>query len=227
MIGVYLLSPAPGKSAPVWRDFRRLDLRGSSCWFDGAFVACEAENPVWVSSSPANRDRHESTPQDVLFSTRPSLHLCLSLSPLDLSISQASARFSPIDSEVYSGVSMLNWASLIVVGSSQGKGNLSWTVTNRKQRVCDPTDGLKIASRWQGEFPRSENPCLCVALHRTYTPLSKCCVSGDRASQISVRKPNSVNFILVKLDHSLSSVLWNLLVAKPLTLDGWLDLLLR
>lgn len=63
---LYLLSPARGKSAPVWRDSLRTD-----CAFDCLICAEVAADlmgplllwswdPVWNFSSPADRDWHES-----------------------------------------------------------------------------------------------------------------------------------------------------------------------
>lgn len=63
---LYLLSPARGKSAPVWRDSLCTD-----CAFDCLICAEVAADlmgplllwswdPVWNFSSPANRDWHES-----------------------------------------------------------------------------------------------------------------------------------------------------------------------
>lgn len=113
LVCLYLLSPAQGKSASVWGDCLRTD-----CAFNCLIcveVAVDltgpllqwSRDPVWVSSSPANRDWHESALR-MFYSVSSPLFLSAS-SSLSRSLCEVSHWF-----QVYGSISMLNCASLTV-----------------------------------------------------------------------------------------------------------------
>lgn len=79
-----------------WLCFQLPDLRGSSCWFDGAFVAVELKYIVLGFLQPSQQGFTWKCSQDVLFRTRP---LSFSLYP---SISLSLWGFSLIQQVLYS-----------------------------------------------------------------------------------------------------------------------------
>lgn len=110
------ISPSLKIFSSHWLCFRMLDLCRSSCWPDGGFYCSELKIQFWVSSSPANRDWHESAlSQDALLRKPPSLSLYLSLS---FSLSRSFC-------EVFHWFQILH-SLFTVVGSSETR-ILSWT----------------------------------------------------------------------------------------------------
>lgn len=108
-----------------WLCFRLLDLRWSSCWFDGAFVAVELRSSLGFRQ-PSQQGLTWKYSQDVLFRKRPSLTLSLPRSVCP----SASVRF-PTDSKVYGSISVLSFTySTGLFQARHLQLNLSWKESN-------------------------------------------------------------------------------------------------